>query len=224
MLRVYGRHPSFGYDTRGSTPVLHTPTEFAHNGYCVVPQLLTAPVRSFLHEYALKAARAGQLTGGDSQVPNTPSRYADPFMESVLQLLLPRVAESSGLELHPTYSYFRVYKHGDALAAHLDRPSCEISVTISVGYDADMIWPVWVERDRAAAAIELHAGDGMLYRGTEVRHWRDTFAGTEATQLFLHYVDQSGPHRDWKFDRRPALGNSPVTDAILERLTRHACP
>jgi hypothetical protein len=195
-------------------------TDFAQAGYCVVRQLLREPARAFLHDYARKAAHAGRLSAGDTQLPNTPSRYADPFMESVLQILLPHIAEASGLRLYPTYSYFRVYKHGDVLPAHVDRPSCEVSVTISVGCDADAAWPVWVERQGAATPIELDPGDGMLYRGTEVRHWRDAFAGTEATQLFLHYVEQDGPHREWKFDRRERLGTSAATDAIVERLIR----
>jgi hypothetical protein len=200
--------------------VQHTATEFARAGYRIVRRLLPEPVRGFLHDYARKAAQAGRLTIGDTQLPDTPARYADPFMESVLQILLPQVADASGLQLYPTYSYFRVYKHGDVLVSHVDRPSCEVSVTISIGYEADAIWPVWIERQGAATPIELEPGDGMLYRGTSVRHWREAFAGAEATQLFLHYVDQDGPHRDWKFDRRPALGNSAATDAILERLTR----
>ena len=206
----------------GARLVVRATTEFAQAGYCIVRRLLPEPVRDFLYEYARKAARTGRLGTGDTQLPNTPSRYADPFMESVLQILLPQVAETSGLQLYPTYSYFRVYKHGDVLAAHVDRPSCEVSVTISVGYEADAIWPVWVERKGGATPIELEPGDGMLYRGTDVRHWRDTFAGNEATQLFLHYVDQDGPNRDWKFDRRERLGNSAATDAILETLTRQA--
>jgi hypothetical protein len=209
------------YDTRqDARSVLNTATEFSRAGYCVVRHLLPEPVCGFLHEYARKAAEAGHLTNGDTQVPNTPARYADPFMESVLLMLLPGVAEASGLHLFPTYSYFRVYKHGDVLAPHVDRPSCEVSVTISIGYEADVVWRMWVEQQGAATPIELEPGDGMLYRGTEVRHWRDAFAGTEATQLFLHYVDQDGPHREWKFDRRPSLGNSPAADALLEQLTR----
>jgi hypothetical protein len=136
--------------------------------------------------------------------------------------MLPKVADTCGLRLFPTYSYFRVYKHGDILAAHVDRPSCEVSVTISVGYEADAPWPLWIDQRGSPTAIELEPGDGMLYRGTQVRHWRDAFSGTEATQLFLHYVDSDGPNCDWKFDRRPTLGNSAATDAILKKLSRQA--
>ena len=202
--------------------MLDTATEFARVGYCVVRRLVPESVRGFLHEYARTAARTGGLSAGDKLLPDTPSRYGDPFMESVLQTLLPQVSEASGLRLYPTYSYFRVYKHGDVLPAHVDRPSCEVSVTISIGCEADAIWPVWLERQGAATPVELQPGDGMLYRGIAVRHWREAFTGTEATQLFLHYVDQDGPHRDCKFDRRPALGNSAATDAVLERLTHQA--
>jgi hypothetical protein len=197
-------------------------TDFTEAGYCVLHRLLPEPVRDFLHEYARKAARSGRLNTGDSQLPDTPSCYADPFMESVLQMLLPQVAEASGLPLFPTYSYFRVYKHGDLLRAHLDRPSCEVSVTISIGYEADAAWPVWIDRKGTPIPIELRPGDGMVYRGTEVRHWREAFAGTEATQLFLHYVDQEGPYGDWKFDRRSNLGNSAAADTILATLARQA--
>jgi hypothetical protein len=193
---------------------------FARTGYCVLRRLLPDAIRQFLYDYARKAAQSGRLRAGDTQLPNTPSRYADPFMESALQMLLPEVAGACGLQLYPTYSYFRVYKHGDVLAAHVDRPSCEVSVTISVGYQAQASWPLWVEQPGGATAVALEPGDAMLYRGTEVRHWRDAFPGSEATQLFLHYVDRDGPNRDWKFDRRPTLGNSPATDAILEKLSR----
>jgi hypothetical protein len=195
-------------------------TRFADAGYCILEQLLPDAARGFLHEYARKVARAGRLAGGDNQLRDTPSCYADPFMESVLERLLPRIAEASGLQLDPTYSYFRVYKHGDVLAAHVDRPSCEVSVTISIGFEADAAWPIWVEWHDAAVPIALAPGDGLVYRGIEMRHWRDAFDGVEATQLFLHYVDRNGPHREWKFDRRPHLGNSPAADAILAKLMR----
>ena len=194
--------------------------EFAQAGYRVVRDLLPDPARSFVNEYVLKAARSGQLATDDDDVPNTPYRYADPFMESLMKILLPRIAEESGLRLYPTYSYFRVYKHGDVLRAHRDRPSCEVSVTISLGYEAEKAWPIWIEKDGVVSGIELEPGDGLLYRGIDLRHWRESFAGTRATQVFLHYVDQDGPHRDWKFDRRADLGTSAAAERMMDMLMR----
>ena len=37
--------------------------------------------------------------------------------------------KETGLQLIPTYSYARIYKKGDILKRHKDRPSCEISTT-----------------------------------------------------------------------------------------------
>lgn len=53
----------------------------------------------------------------------------------------------------------------------------------------------------------------MIYKGLEVPHWREPFAGEQQLQLFLHYVRQDGPHASQRFDGRPHLGapaaNSP---------------
>ncbi len=194
--------------------------EFARAGYCVVRNLLPDPARSFVYEYVLKAARSGRLDCDDDVVPDTPYRYADPFTESLLKLLLPRIASESGVSLYPTYSYFRVYKHGDTLQAHRDRPACEISATINLGHEADAAWPIWIEADAGATAVQLEPGDGMLYKGIALHHWREQFTGTHAAQVFLHYVDQHGPHRDWKFDRRADLGLSAAAERTLQMFLR----
>jgi hypothetical protein len=198
--------------------IVETRAQFARAGYAVVPRLLPDSVRAFLHDYALKAARSGRLKAGDDHVPGTPFRYADSFMESLLEILQPRISDASGLALDPTYSYFRVYKHGDVLSPHRDRPSCEVSATVSLGYHADAPWPIWIETQGAATPVTLAPGDGMLYRGIDLRHWRERFDGTESVQVFLHYVDRNGDHRDWRFDRRPTLAASAAASRILKLL------
>src|ERR1043165_2766113 len=97
-----------------------TSESFTTTGYALLPNLVTERVRSFLYEYALKSAGAGKLKSGDSGVSETPCFYSDAFMEWLLEALLPDVELQSGLSLYPTYSYFRVYKHGDVLARHQD--------------------------------------------------------------------------------------------------------
>jgi hypothetical protein len=200
----------------GERSTVETRVQFRRVGYAVVPELLPEAACAFLFDYAVKAARHGQLEPGDDDVPGTPCRYADPFMETLLQVLLPPIGSATGLELYPTYSYFRVYQHGDALPPHCDRPACEVSATISLGYHAAAPWPIWIEAKGGPAAVALKPGDAMLYRGVDLRHWRDRFDGTQAVQVFLHYVDQHGDHCQWKFDRRPALASS---TAALRTLT-----
>lgn len=142
----------------------------------------------------------------DPQVPNTPSSYGDSAMEDLLVSLMPAIELASGLGLYPTYSYFRVYKAGDVLKEHTDRDSCEISVTLNLGFNAEGPWPIWLRANGRDVPVYLNAGDALLYRGIELAHWRTAFFGVHAAQVFLHYVDKNGPCRAWKFDGRPALG------------------
>ena len=190
---------------------------FAKSGYAVLRRVLANPGRSFLYDYAFKSARNGQLRPGDGDVADTPCYYGDPFMESLLEMLLPRIEAESGLALFPTYSYLRVYKTGDALNRHRDRPSCEVSVTLNLGYEAAAPWPIWLEVAGAARSFALRPGDALLYQGTVLPHWRESFVGAHSVQVFLHYVDRNGPCNSWKYDGRPALATTPVTLRIMEQ-------
>jgi hypothetical protein len=138
-------------------------------------------------------------------------------MDSLLEMLLPRIEGETGVRLYPTFSFFRVYKHGDVLRRHHDRQSCEISVTLNLGYAAAEPWPIWVEAAGTAKSFSLQPGDALLYRGIEVPHWRDSFPGEHCAQVFLHYVAQHGPYREWAFDKRPTLAISPLVVRIMEQ-------
>ena len=144
----------------------------------------------------------------------TPCAYGDPFMDTLLVSLLPRVEKCSGLELFPTYSYFRVCKRGDVLPKHRDRPSCEISMTLCLG--CDLPWPFWLEGPNGMIRVELKPGDGVVYRGVECTHWREAFEGTQVVQVFLHYVDKDGPYAEWKFDKRTST-SAPIRSLANDR-------
>jgi hypothetical protein len=53
----------------------------------------------------------------------------------------------------------------------------------------------------------MREGDGCIYAGTEVEHWRDRFRTDGYVQLFLHYISKSGPNfPKFAFDGRKCLG------------------
>ena len=143
-------------------------------------------------------------TWSDDQVPNTYSHYADPVMETLLMKVLPVMQKETDLKLVPTYSYARIYKHGDILHKHKDRPSCEISTTIHLGGDK---WSIFVE----GTEVLLDVGDMLVYSGCELEHWREPLEGNTCAQVFLNYNHVNGPFAEKnRFDKRPMLGIPPI--------------
>ncbi len=188
--------------------------DFSRDDHSIVRGLVNERTRAFLYDYAMRMRQAGSLKTGDS-VPTALHGAADPFMESLLEVLQPRIESETGLSLSPTYSYFRVYGRGDALARHKDRPSCEVSISLALGGVPPTPWPLWIEHRGIATRIDLGQGDGLVYKGIEVPHWREPFEGESLAQVFLHYVDRNGAHRDLAFDGRPRLGATPAARRVL---------
>jgi hypothetical protein len=133
-------------------------------------------------------------------------RYGDTLMESILLHLKPSMEQSTGLSLLPTYSYLRIYETGAVLDRHIDRHACEISASLTIGYDAPEPWPIRLESHGRPRSIALRHGDMLVYRGREVPHWRERFGGVYWIQAFFHYVDADGPLASYKFDGRRGIG------------------
>ncbi len=183
-----------------------TKDEFDSNGYVVLRSFVERGLAGALHAYGLRFAASGRARRRDKQVPGAPAAYGDPFMENLLERLLPRIELTVGRRLYPTYSYLRVYRNGNELPRHKDRPACEISLSLCLGYHAACPWPLFIEGPNGVFAAALEPGDALLYKGMECAHWREPFTGESASQVFLHYVDQEGPCAEWKLDKRGDLG------------------
>lgn len=94
---------------------------------------------------------------------------------------------------------------------HTDRPSCEISATITLGHDKKSdIWPIYLSKSsRQSEGIKqvIEVGAGVIYRGTDIFHWRDKYDGKWQAQVFTHYVDADGSNADQAYDGRAKLGD-----------------
>ena len=184
------------------------------DNYKVVKQAISLELANFLFNYFLLKRDAVKYmyenqwtydsgilgTWNDEQVPNTFSVYGDPAFDTLLMKVLPVMREQTGLDVLPTYSYARVYKKGDILKRHKDRPSCEISTTLNLGGDS---WPIFLEGKQ----VDLDVGDMLIYEGCKLEHWREAFEGENCGQVFLHYNDVNGQFKDINiFDGRDKLG------------------
>ena len=157
----------------------------------------------------------------DKQVPNSYAKYADRFMETLLIKTIPTMEKKTGLKLIPTYSYCRLYRKGNILKRHKDRPSCEISTTLNLRGDP---WPIFIDPTGSNNVIDeyknihkpnapkgnrvdLKPGDMLIYSGCELEHWREPFEGKLCGQVFLHYNHANGPFAKTNlYDKRPLLG------------------
>lgn len=124
-----------------------------------------------------------------------------------LQLMVhDKLEKITNKKLLPTYSYGRIYYTGSDLTVHLDRPACEYSVTICIENDSAN-WPIYInDINGNTHEVIQKSGDAMIYKGCDLKHWRETFNGTEHLQCFLHFVDANGPNNEWIYDKRQALG------------------
>ena len=153
-------------------------------------------------DYFLNNVQQDNTTAfGDQQYVNSYAAYGHHSCESLMLHLQPLIEQETGKKLLPTYSYARIYWKGSELTKHTDRPSCEYSISICIDYK-DKPWDIYFDGE----CMTLEPGDLVIYKGMEVEHWRLPYDGEEQTQIFLHYVDASGPHAEWALDKRPMLG------------------
>ncbi len=171
-----------------------TPQSQALNQYgaVMVPGILP---KEFCHFFTHVLMRQGDLEPkSDQQVPSAKAIMDHEVMfETLHERLWPAIELAVGEELIPTYAYARLYSNGDFLERHTDRPACEVSVTIQLGRSHHYAWPIYM----GGARYDMAEGDGVIYRGCDVEHWRDECAGPDgyfSGQVFLHFVRKDGPY------------------------------
>lgn len=133
--------------------------------------------------------------------------YADPLIEVMLEAYKEQVEKICGKELLSTYSYSRVYQAGESLKPHVDRPSCEISVTVNVAHNGS-VSPIYMQYGKNEPSKHmLMPGDAVVYKGCEATHWRLPLENDQLNvQFMLHYVDKNGQNTAYAIDKRAAFG------------------
>jgi hypothetical protein len=153
----------------------------------------------------------------DEQCPLSPAVKDTVVFDTLLQDVLPQVENYVGKKLLPTYAYARLYNPNDELKKHKDRPACEISATLTLGFEGDP-WPIYM----ASNKIDMQVGDAVIYRGMEIEHWREPYKeGKWQAQVFLHYVDAEGLHTDQKYDGRSSLNLNNIKNEVVHDFWVH---
>lgn len=157
--------------------------------------------------------------GEENQVEGSLSRYGYPIKEykKAHTAIRFKVEKIIGRKLYNTYYFDRFYFPGQDLGKHVDRSSCEISVSLNISTNLkgkDSEWPFWIRTpfkyapedkkrrnlldDGEDRYVFLNSGDAVIYKGCECIHWRDPMPGIIGNekqyyhQIFFHYVLADG--------------------------------
>jgi hypothetical protein len=166
--------------------------ELRARGCVALRGLFTSIFLAAVREYYRRLEAEGYVLGGDRGRSGAPVLYDEPllcFLGGQLASVVRQVTE----ERAPwTFSFLRVYEPGDFIASHRDTPVCRWNIDLIVGGEPAPerrgAWPLWVEGRGGARPIRLGLGDGLLYRGADVRHWRRAQPASHTTVLAaFHY-------------------------------------
>lgn len=141
----------------------------------------------------------------EQQVNGSLARYSHPkykYPHSQIRLKLEKIL---GEQLYNTYYYDRFYFPGQELTRHTDRDACEISVTVHISSNSKVSWPIWMKSPEGEERyVEMNPGDGVIYKGCDIEHWREPFNPYRNSlekffkkdyyyhQIFFHYVKANG--------------------------------
>jgi hypothetical protein len=174
--------------------------ELRDKGYVGVPALIEPSVARLVYRVLMLRHWRREYTR-DDQVSTADSWYHEALIDTLLCDLRPRIEAIASCPLVPTYARARLYFSGDRLERHRDRESCEVSASIHLGRDGGDA-AIWFEPGHK---VDMQPGDGAIYLGRRVDHWRDRFAGDTLAQMFLHYVVADGQFAHLRYDGRPEL-------------------
>ena len=167
--------------------------QFREKGYVPVGNLIHPFNLAALRRYYRQAVRRRAIPLGDEQCP---LRYGV-HNESVARFFHHQIAKALGAivgeAIKPSYVYSASYLSGAELKKHMDRQQCEFSVTLCLDFSPEpeiaTSWPILLDTVEGVVTVYQALGDGLVYRGTRVPHYRNILAaGHMSTSIFFHYV------------------------------------
>jgi hypothetical protein len=203
-------------------------SDYASNGYALIREAAPLEVaNAFLGIVTASLAQPG-VSARLYARPTVNTKPSYEFYSSMFPTLsgihwgLTSLMRSlSGKRLTRTYAFFRAYQFGDICTVHSDRPACDHSMSLALGYADGIIWPFECGKrhyefeeacklkcenafgEEEYSSVLLRPGDAIAYRGVNRRHGRMTPNPNRwSAHAFLHWVDMDGPYAEWAFDKR----------------------
>jgi len=186
---------------------------FLDNKYTVIRNIIPPIILRETQKCYKAGLQSGRITLTYAQAPRYVTQN-DRCGRIMLYQLVDFVRRIIAHNARPSYCYFGGYFNGSYLNPHSDRPQCEFTISLTVEQNpTDDAWPLgcyripqferndaWPGRDKESWPdekdqiwVELMAGDGLLFMGRHMIHFRKGLLIGEdrwLNQVFLHYVQE----------------------------------
>jgi hypothetical protein len=185
-------------------------TDFQIKGFVVARDFVEKETCALLREYVEQQLKLDMIEPACGGAKGSYGEYSTALGETLLNLLVPRVEAVVGRRVSPTFSFLRIYAPGEDLTQHLDRDACEVCVSLHFARWADGDqdtsggWALYCNGEPLACEL----ADAVVFKGSQVKHWRQPRNGSAWGILSLHYIYSEGSHTAEKYDRRAMLGAS----------------
>ncbi|MGA8505132.1 MAG: hypothetical protein WB762_05945 [Candidatus Sulfotelmatobacter sp.] len=189
------------------TPVHHAErragewSEIVNRARLVFAERNYVPLRNLIHPFNLAALRRyyryairrGTIRLGDEQSRRRYVAHNEPVARYFHHQITNAVSAIAEEAVKPSYVYLASYLSGAELKQHTDRQQCEFSVTLCLDFSPEpelaTSWPLRLDTSEGGVTVYQALGDGLVYRGTKVPHYRDALGeGYTSTSMFFHYV------------------------------------
>lgn len=190
-----------------------------------IKEFLPKQILNLINTYSIIKYGNQKQFNTDIQTNALISEHSDYLMETLMDLSTPVIEQNVKKKLFPTYSFFRIYDKGSDLKTHLDRESCEYTVALCLGaHPVDQPYEIFLgekdensdykyfsnknnlEKYRIDYKFPMLPNNAIIFKGMNKLHWREPCQHDHFITVFLHYVDQDGEYKDFKFDKRTGLG------------------
>ena len=171
------------------------------DGFAVLRGLFPPLFLGALRTYYGDLDREGYLLGGDLRRAGYPLVHGEPVLQFLTGQLAPVVRRLTQDAVAPSFPpYLRIYEPGSVLERHRDQPVCRWNVDLVVGGDPaptrSTSSTIWIAARHRVARVRLGLGDALLYRGTDVEHWRRPHPpGRTTAMASLHFGAPPSPRR-----------------------------
>jgi len=176
----------------------------------IIPPFVLREIQTCFH-VGIKTGRIGFMDDQAMRYVSQNDRCGRLLLYNMVDLVRRTIAHN----VRPAYSYFGGYVNGSLLNPHSDRPQCEFTFSITIQQNPlDEPWGLgmyrvpqfeknddWPGRDKEPWPEEkdiiwanLHEGDGLLFMGRHMIHFRKGMLLGEnrwLNQVFLHFVQDN---------------------------------